>query len=111
MASAAAGRDATALPVRLRSLIALAILVTAGLPATAVAIPGDPPIVPLAPADGAAVEGGPNGAEGYRAVFSTSPALDADGELADSLDREVAASAATPARSTARCGRSPCGAR
>lgn len=95
-----------------RTAAALAV-VLAGAACAAVpaaALPGDPPIAPLSPADGAVVPGGaagvtvafscppyrslddgePGGPEDYRVVFSRRPGLDEEGDLAGFLDREVA---------------------
>jgi hypothetical protein len=93
--------------VSTRAILATAIIVLGLTPATAVALPGDPDFAATAPADGATLSVDPNGipvaftcpvyrvsdagggfivyggARDYGASFSTSPALGADGRLAD----------------------------
>jgi hypothetical protein len=90
--------------VRLRRAVALASLVLALSAAPGGAVPGDPPIVVRAPADGAAVAGDPDGIvvrftcetyrsfpssantvygdhNDYHALFATRPDVDANGKL------------------------------
>jgi hypothetical protein len=90
-----------------RLLLALAVLAALASPATAIALPGDAAFAPLDPPDGAALPVDPNGIrvtytcpvyriadpgfplfggpKDYGLTLSTSPALGADGRLADGV--------------------------
>jgi hypothetical protein len=95
----------------MRLLVALALLLA--FPAAAVALPGDPPVELIAPADGASVTAEPDGIPveftcpdyrkfagsvtlfgdytDYEAIFATKPDLGVDGRLLDTnvVDRDI----------------------
>jgi hypothetical protein len=118
-------RTAGTLPPVIRTITALAVTLACVLPATAAALPGDPPIVSQAPADGATAAIDPDGIpvsftcppyrsfdagggfivyggpKDYGASFSQSNALAADGRLADPVALNQASE--TPPTGSGQC--------
>jgi hypothetical protein len=109
----------------IRTIAALALALACVVPATAAALPGDPPVQSLAPADGATASIDPDGIpvsftcpvyrsydagagfivyggpKDYGASFSKSPALGPDGRLTDPAALDQASE--TPPTGSARC--------
>lgn len=95
---------------RLLALLLVAAVALVAIPAAALALPTDPPIEPLSPADGAALNAAETGSVHltfkcptyhideertgedleYRVRFSSSPSLDAEGLIAANLGTTVA---------------------
>lgn len=112
-----------------RAVIAVLLACAAwlGVAATAQAMPGDPPIEPLTPADGAVLAPNPDGVlmtftcpayrfadaggglalyagrEYYSLRVTTSPQLDADGRLASAFMVDQATASSDPAAPTGEC--------